>query len=297
LRALRFCDWVLSHSDLRVNVTARFDIVICSGRAQVSKLRQLLPRVAPFGTVHLASSYLEPGQFEQLRPWVDVLHEPRHHPDGYQNFNLFCIRDLNWIGEAPYFIKLDTDVELAEDWIDYVEESLGAHPDAILIGTHAGSNKIDYDVSGPLVRRKLGGDLRVRNGLKVNGSFYVGQTSFFREHDDTMQTLHDFIYAFKDGHRIRPRHTGSDPAEGTGVEAAVNMRGVCALRAGTACEDNVRCLTAHHVGAGKRLRVIDPKGRVRVWDKVKSPRRWKLAKKWLRSRAGVSWSSTKKPSQ
>ena len=278
-------------------MTTGFDIVICSGGAQVSRLRRLLPRVAPFGTVHLASSYLQRRQFEELRPWVDVLHEPQHHSDGYQNFRLFCIRDLNWIGEAPYFIKLDTDVEVGDDWIDYVEEALEAHPDAVLIGTHEGSNKIDYDISGSLVRRKLGGDVRIRNGLKVNGSFYVGKTSFFREHDATMQTLHDLIYAFKDGHRVRPSHMHLDRDETPMVEDTVNLRGVCALRAGTASEDNVRCLAAHHVGAGKRLHVLNPGNRVRVPDKADAPRRWKLAKKWMRSRAGVSWSSTKKSNQ
>lgn len=278
-------------------MTTGFDIVICSGGAHVSRLKRLLPRVAPFGTVHLASSYLHPADFEELRPWVDVLHEPRYDPDGYQNFRLFCIRDVNRIGEEPYFIKLDTDVEVADDWIDYVEESLATHPEAVLIGTHEGTNKIDYDISGSLVRRKLGGDLRVRDALKVNGSFYVGKASFFREHDPTMQTLHDLIYAFKDGRRVRPRHIGPDPEELSSIQDAVNLRGVCSLRAGTVSEDNVRCLTAHLVGAGKRLHVLDPGNRVRVPDKSQAPRRWKLAKKWIRSRAGVSWSSTKKPNQ
>ena len=44
----------------------------------------------------------------------------RHHdPDGYVNFNLFCIRDLHRHAQAPFFIKLDADAALQDDWIDW----------------------------------------------------------------------------------------------------------------------------------------------------------------------------------
>lgn len=281
---------------------SRFDIVICAGAAQFSDLERLLPVVAPFGTVHLASSYLEPAQIEALSPWVDVLHEPKHDPDGYENFRLFSIRDINRIGKASYFIKLDTDVELAEDWIDYVEECLEELPSVVLFGPNEGSNKINYDVSGPLVRHRLGHDLKIENQLKVNGSFYVGNTAFFREHDATMQALHDLIYAFKDGRRFRPSHLGEDPEEASYAEGAddpVVMRGVCALRAGKASEDNLRSLTAHVVGAGERVAVWDARDRIRVPDKVRAPRGFrrlaKRLKQWDHSRRGVSWRSSKKP--
>lgn len=278
-----------------VPLKARFDIVVCGGSEQFAELRRLLPAVSPFGTVHLASSYLKPDQVDALRPWIDVLHEPRHNPDGYENFRLFCINDLNRIGSAPHFIKVDTDVELADDWIEYVEECLEASPDAVLFGTHQGSNKINYDISGPLVRHKLGGDVRVREQVKVNGSFYVGDTAFFREHDATMQILHDLIYAFQDGRRSRPSHLGVDLEEVPGAEALVRMRGVCALRAGKASEDNVRSLAVYQVGAGKRIVVRHPGDRIFVPDKASEPSPWKRRRKRLRSSLGISWTSTKKP--
>ena len=155
--------------------------------------------------------------------------------------------------------------------------------------------QIDYDISGPLVSRRLGGGVRIRDALKVNGSFYVGDAAFFREHDATMQILHDLIYAFRGGRRFRPSHLGDDPEEAPGAEALVHLRGVCALRAGKASEDNLRSLTVHHVGAGERIAVRDPGTRVRVADKTIAPGSWKRAKKWMRGRAGISWRSTKKP--
>ena len=291
--------------------SSRFDIVICAGAAQFADLQRLLPIVAPCGTVHLASSYLEPEQIAALSPWVDVLHEPKHDADGYKNFRLFCIRDINRVVSAPYFIKLDTDVVLSADWIKYVEDCLRHDPDAVLLGPNEGSNKINYDISGSLVRRRLGCDLKVLDELKVDGSFYVGSTAFFRKHDHEMQVLHDLIYAFKDGRRFRPNHMGEDQAEvaligdeidGEGevnLEPPVVMRGVCALRAGKASEDNLRSLAVHAVGASARLVVRGARERVRVADKQRGPRglMWlaKRLKKWDQSRREVSWRSSKKP--
>jgi hypothetical protein len=280
-------------------LTSRFDIVLCGGARQFKALRRLLPKVAPFGTVHLVSSYLEPDQVEALAPWTDVLHEPHHDPDGYQNFRLFCIRDLNWVGSAPYFVKIDTDVHLADDWFDYVEECIARRPRAVLVGTDRGSNPIDYDISGPLVRHRLGRDVRVRNRPKVGGSFYVADATFFREHDATMQHLHDLIYAFKDGSRIRPSHIGKDPEAEPVGPGLVDMRGVCALRAGKASEDNLRSLTVHFVGASRRMAVLPPGSRVVVPAKLDGPYGWKRVKKrwkqWKRRWSGEAWRSSKKP--
>lgn len=280
-------------------MTARFDIVVCGGAAQFDGLRRLLPKVAPFGTVHLASSYLEPEQLAALRPYTDVLHEPRHDPNGYENFRLFCIRDLNWVGHSPYFIKIDTDVDLADGWFDYVERCIARRPRAVLFGTHRGSNKINYDISGPLVTERLGRDVRVHNQLKVNGSFYIGNAAFFRAHDATMQNLHDLVYAFKDGRRFRPSHIGKDPEEEPEGTDLVQMQGVCALRAGKASEDNLRSLLVHVVGASGRISIRDPGECVLVPDKLAGPRGWKRARKrwkqWNRARQGISWRSSKKP--
>lgn len=274
----------------------KFDILICSGAQHFDALRRLLPLLRPHGTVHVVSTFLSRAQLAAIQDDIDMLWLPQLAPDPYENFKLFCIREINRTPKAPWFIKLDTDVRLQPDWIDWVEECLALRPDAVLFGPHAGSNRIDYDISGPLVRRKLGADVRVRNGLKVNGSFYVGRTEFFREHDATMQILHDLIYSFRDGRRVRPSHLGDEEAE-LDLEPGelVRMRGVCALRQGKASEDNLRSLTAHVVGAGGRIFVRSSGGRIFLADKANEPSPFKRARKWLLGRAGVPWRSTKKP--
>jgi hypothetical protein len=273
----------------------KYDIFISSGAAHFADLIHLLPLLSPHGTVHLASTNLSDEQLAAVESEVDVLRVPRHDPDPYENFKLFCIRDINRMAKAPWFIKLDTDVQLRDDWIDYVEECRAERPDAVFFGPHAGSNRIEYDISGPLVRRKLGADVRVRNGLKVNGSFYVARTDFFREHDHTMQVLHDLVYAFRDGRRIRPSHLGDEALEcGLGGEGLVRMRGVCARRQGKASEDNLRSLAVHVVGASAHVFVRGAAGRILLPDKVREPSGLKRSWKWIQSRAGIPWRSTKK---
>ena len=273
-----------------------FDIIICSGASHFEDLKGLLPRLTPHGTVHLVSTGLTRRQELAVESDVDVLLAPRYDPDPYENFKLFCIRECHRVAKAPWFIKLDTDVQLRHDWIDYVEECVAMRPDAGLFGPHQGSNRLEYDISGPLVRTKLGGDVRVRNGLKVHGSFYVGRTDFFREHDSTVQILHDLIYAFRDGRRVRPSHLGDEELErGLGNRGLVRMRGACALRQGKSSEDNLRGLSVHVVGASDRIFVRDSGGRVFLPDKAHGPSPLKRRWKWLQSRAGVPWRSTKKP--
>lgn len=276
----------------------RYDIFISSGEPQFERLLGLLPLLRPHGTVHLCSSFLSEEQVRRVAPQVDFVHHPPHSPDPYENFNLFFIRDLARLATAHHFIKLDTDIRLREDWISYVDECLADVPDAVLFGAHAGSNRVEYDISGPLVRRRLGGDVLVRGGLKVNGSFYVGQTRFFKQHDRTLQLLHDLVYAFRDGHRTRPSHlddAGREDDLGGRARVRVRMRGDCALRQGQAVEDTLRNLAVHVVGASDRIFVRDPGERMFLPDKANAPSGFKRAGKWLKSRAGVPWRSTKRP--
>jgi hypothetical protein len=263
-----------------------YDVVIVAGSSQFESLRRLLPRLEQAGTVHLVSSYLTDAQIAALDGLYDVLHEPRLHPEGYENFKLFCIRKLNRVVTAPRFIKLDTDVGLADDWLDYVEETLALHPDAVLFGPHSGSNLIDYRISGPLVRHKIGRDVRVHFGTKVNGSFYVARTDFFREHDLLMQKLHDLTYAFVDGERIRRSHLGDDEIERE-LSGARLLRpgGQLVERQGTCSEDNLRSLTVHVAGASRRLVVRDAGARLWLPDKARPPSWAKRSTKWARSLA------------
>jgi hypothetical protein len=273
---------------------SRFDIFICAHSADFPKLLALLPQLRPFGRVHVGSSYLERGEIEEVRPLCDFVHEPRHDELGYDNFALFCVRDMNRLARAPHFIKLDCDVVLARNWIEYVEDGLAEHPDAVLFGTHSGTNKVDYDISGPLVRRRLGRNLRVRSGLKVNGSFYVARTDFFSEHDRTMQIVHDFIWAFRDGKRFRPSHLDFDDAEREiGVRDLVRLQGTCRNRQGIVKEDELRSLVVHVVGAAGRLFVLDAGERVVLPDKILPPSRFKLATKWVKRHLGLPMYHTK----
>ncbi len=273
------------------------DIFVSSGARHFERLRGLLPRLRPFGSLHLVSSFLGERQLAAIEADVDRVHRPRHSEDPYRNFVLFFIRDAHALATGRYLLKIDTDVELAPDWFGYLEESLRAHPEAVLLGTHAGTNQVDYDISGPLVRERLGADVRVR-GLKVNGSFCLVDLAFFRRHDETLQTLHDLIYAFRDGRRTSPSHRtdrSQDALERSIPGDLVRMRGVCAKRPGTASYDNLLSLTAHVAGAGQRLFVRDAGGRIDLPDKRVPPSLLKRLVKRIRGRAGVPWSSTGKP--
>jgi len=225
----------------------RYDIFLSGGSQHVPLLRDLLPKLQPHGRVHLASSFLTEGEQEELRPWYDHLHHPRHHPDGYVNFNLFCIRDVNRLARAPYFIKLDADVGLRDDWIDYVDEAVLRHPGAVLFGTERGDSPIDLALTGAGVRERLGREVRVTGGWKVRGVLHVGRTEFFQRHDAFMQGVHELLY-------------GPAPnLAGAGEPRVVRSGNHRKLR-DIGDEDTLRSLVVHALGAPKL--VLDAGGRI-----------------------------------
>jgi len=241
----------------------RFDVFVCGGSQHLALLKPLLKRIQPYGTIHLGSSFFTDAELRELRGLYDVLHEPKHSENGYYNFELFSIRDINRLASAPHFIKLDADVSLEVDWIKYVEENLEAHPDAVLFGPKRGNVEINFEISGAPVRQLLKRDVIVTNACKVTGGFYVGLTSFFKTHKTFMDLVHEFLWCYQDGFRYQPvlypeywprdSHTSDDPIKVVGQSA--NFRGN---------EDTLRSLVVHAVGAGDRLHVFDSNGRIRI---------------------------------
>lgn len=241
----------------------RFDIFICGGSQHFELLKPLLPKLQPYGTVHLASSFLSEIDLYELHGLYDVLHTPRHSPDGYHNFELFSIRDINRIATAPWFIKLDADVTVEPDWISYVEECIAAHPDAVLFGPRKGNVDVTLEISGALVRRMLQQDIRVQNGHKVIGGFYVGQTEFFKQHRRFMDIVHELLWCFDNGVRRHPSpHPELWPGRRPPHRARLNITGRSPNFRGN--EDTLRNLVVHAVGAGDRLHVFDARGRIRI---------------------------------
>jgi len=240
----------------------QFDIFICGGSQHVEALKVLLPKLQPYGTVHLGSSFLTEVDLYELHNLYDVLHTPRHSPDGYRNFELFSIRDINRLATTPYFVKLDADIEIEPDWIVYVEECIAAHPDAVLFGPRKGNVDVTYEISGPLVRRMLRQDIRVMHGEKVIGGFYVGQTAFFKEHLRMMDIVHELVWCFENGVRRRP---SPYPEYWSGKPS---RRARLTIHSGSptsrANEDTLRSLVVHAAGASDRLHVFDSRGRVRI---------------------------------
>jgi hypothetical protein len=238
-----------------------YDVFICGGSQHLNLLKSLLRKLQPYGRVHLGSSFLTPADVHQLSGLFDVLHHPRHSTDGYHNFELFSIRDINRLATAPYFIKLDADIHLEPDWIRYVEETIAEHPDAVLFGPSKGDVDISFEISGAPVRQLLDRDILVRDGHKVIGGFYVGKTSFFKRHQRFMDILHEFMWCYENGVRRRPtinphywpREASDEPITLTGGNP--RFRGN---------EDTLRSLVVHAVGAGDQLYVFDSEGRVRI---------------------------------
>lgn len=245
----------------------RFDIFICGGSQHFALLKPLLPKLLPYGTVHLASSFLSEIDLYELHGLYDVLHKPQHSPDGYHNFELFSIRDINRLATAPYFVKLDADVHIEPDWITYVEESIADRPDTVLFGPRKGNVDVTCEISGALVRRMLRQDIRIRNGHKVIGGFYVGQTRFFKQHIRFMDIVHELLWCYENGVR---RHPSPNPEYWPGTpprRARLTVTGQSATFRGN--EDTLRSLVVHAAGASDRLHVVDSRGRV-VIDRRKN---------------------------
>ena len=243
----------------------KYDIFVSGGSKHVPWLKANLPRLRPFGRVHLTSSFMTDEELECLAGHYDLLHQPRYHSDGYQNHKLFCALDIHRLAAAPYFIKLDADIRIQDDWIEYVDSVLDEHPDAVLFGPRRGRLTIEAVITGPLVRKKLGMDIEVRNGLKVIGGLYVGSTEFFQQHDPLMRRLLEFLYCFRDGKRIRPTLSPEEwpPHEGRG-EHLFSPKVIPPGFPEDVIEDTFRSLVVHAVGAAKRLRVIDSHGRILI---------------------------------
>ncbi len=245
------------------NYKKRYDIFICGGSQHFDQLKKLLPQLYPFGRLHLASITLSGSELAELSSHFDHLHTPKHDPDGYINFNLFCIRDINRLAKAPHFIKLDADVTLSENWIEYVNDSLQRHNQSVLFGVKEGLARVDVQIAGSLAQSKFGREICVLGGRKVIGGFYVGSTTFFHQHDGLMQNIHDLLYCFRDGKRHRP-HPRSD-MQSANVDAgdesftlSGNVRDL--QRIGN--EDTLRSLVVHAVGASDRMFVLDSRGSI-----------------------------------
>ena len=229
----------------------RFDIFICGGSQHVGLLQPLLEQLLPYGTVHLASSFLTEDDVGRLQGRCDLLHRPTHSQDGYANFELFCIKDLYRLATAPYFIKLDADVTLSSDWIDYVEACIAAHPHAVLMGPWKGDVAINVELSGPPIRRRLHRDVRVVGGAKVIGGFCVARTTFFKQRLWLLDCIHEGVLSRR-------------PTSPTAQPQTITVRGRVGKRGSPCSEDTLRSLVVHAVGASHRLRVIDSAGRIRV---------------------------------
>lgn len=241
----------------------RFDIFICGGSQHVSMLKPLLSKLQPYGKVHLASCFLSNADLQQLRGLYDVLHTPQHSPEGYCNFELFSIRDINRLATAPYFIKLDADVHLEPDWIAYVEECIAADSGVALFGPRKGNVNITFRIAGALVQQLLHQEIQITDACKVIGGFYVGETAFFKQHCRFMEVVHELLWCYKDGVRYRPSlHPEYWPPDGLASLEPITALGNNRNFQGN--EDTLRSLIVHAVGAGDRLRVFDSRGRVRI---------------------------------
>lgn len=239
-----------------------FDVFICAGSQHVLVLKPLLKTLLPYGTIHLGSSFFSDQELRELQGLYDVLHRPQHSEDGYSNFELFSIRDINRLASAPHFIKLDADVLLQPDWIEYVQDSLEAHPGAVLFGPKRGNVEINFELSGAPVRQLLNQDVIVSNACKVLGGFYVGLTSFFKTHKTFMDLVHEFLWCYEDGVRYRPvLYPERWPSDAL-MHEPIRVVGQSARFRGN--EDTLRSLVVHAAGAGDRLHVVDSKGRIQI---------------------------------
>jgi hypothetical protein len=242
-----------------------FDIFVSGASEHLCWLRANLPRLCPFGRVHLTSSFMTDDEIRTLDGTYHRLHRPTYHYNGYENYKLFCALDMHRLAGAPHFIKLDADIRISTDWIRYVHDALQQHPDTVLFGPRRGLFNIHADLTGPLVQEKLGREIRVANGLKIIGGFYVGSTQFFQRHDRFMRTLLEFLYCFRDGNRIRP--TLSPDIWGAEEERVYDFSAhklPSLAFPESLSEDTLRSLVVHALDESEHLRVVDAGHRILI---------------------------------
>jgi hypothetical protein len=204
-------------------------------------------------------------ELEKLTPHCDIIHRPEHESDSYLNFNLFCIRDINSLAQAPYFIKLDADVSLRSGWIECVDMGLAEYPGAVLLGIKEGLAKINIEMSGALIERMIGKNIRVIDGRKLIGGFYVGRTAFFKRHNQMMQNLHELFYCFREGRRHLATFQPEVWAEaGSDNDEAFCLKGDFHNLQRIGNEDTLRSLTIHAAGAGEQMFLLNSKDSIWV---------------------------------
>ena len=124
---------------------------------------------------------------------------------------------------------------------------------------------MNFELSGPLVRQKLGSDIRVSGGRKVVGGFCVGQTAFFQQHHRFMQIIHELCYCFEDGQRHRPSPHPEEWREADGADqSAFQLAGEYRDLQIIGNEDTLRSLVVHALDAANRMLVLDSQEVIRV---------------------------------
>jgi len=169
----------------------RYDIFITGCSRDFTRLQEILPELSPFGTLHLASSFLSEEELTVLTPLCDHVHRPIHHENGYRNFSRFCIRDIDRLATAPWVIKIDADTKLHDGWIRYVDDVTHKYPGAAIIGPGVDPEMIDVSIFGDQAAERLGGYLDIIGKPKVVGGFYISNSGFFKRNYRTMQSIHE----------------------------------------------------------------------------------------------------------
>lgn len=235
----------------------KFDIFISGADKHVNKLQKLMPRLKSCGTVHLVSSFLSQESIAKLQGLFDVIHEPHFSDDGYTNFKLFNLLEIDRFISQPWFIKIDADVELSKDWLTYVNKTIREHPELVLFGPRQGMRPLTWEISGESVRAVFDQDILVSGEVKVAGGFYCGKSSFFQKNKKKLSVLTEFIFCFKDGNKIRPTPILDEVFQDTKLD--FELGSVCQHRQGKLSEDNLKNLIVRVCGADDVIKVISDK--------------------------------------
>ena len=235
----------------------KYDIFISGADKHISKLQKLMPRLKNCGTVHLVSSFLSSESIIKLQGLFDVIHEPLLSDDGYTNFKLFNLLEIDQFISQPWFIKIDADVELCKDWLTYVNETIREQPELVLFGPRKGMRPLTWEISGESVRAVFDQNILVLGEVKVAGGFYCGKSSFFQRNKKKLRVLTEFIYCFKDENKIRPTPVLDEIFQYTKLD--FELGSVCQHRQGKLSEDNLKNLIVRVSGGDDVIKVIPDK--------------------------------------
>ena len=141
-----------------------YDIFVCGGSQHVDMLRALLPRLRPYGFVHVASTFMAPHEEAKIGSLCDALHRPRYAdvPMSRVPEMLRTIADI----QAKYDLKIPTVGHIGDGNLHPTISFDGTDPDQV-----ARVEEATAELFAKVI--ELGGTLTGEHGIGLDKAKYM----------------------------------------------------------------------------------------------------------------------------